>query len=182
MTKNIQRGLVQVYKGRGKGKTTAVFGLALRAVGQGLKVLIVQFMKSTDFITGEMVAAKKLAPELKVVQFGDSKVWGLGVPKKKYEENARAATAEALSYVKEQLEQDWDMIIMDEIGIAVHLKLVDEQDVLDLIESKPDDLELVLTGLEMANAIIEKADLVSEINDVKHPYHYGIEARKGIEY
>ena len=178
----IERGLIQVYKGRGKGKTTAVFGLALRAVGQDLKVLIVQFMKSTDFITGEMVAAKKLAPELKVVQFGDSKVWGLGVPKKEYDQNAKNATQEALDYVSEQLAQGWDMIIMDEVGIALHLRLVEELEVLKIIENKPQDIELVLTGLEMPKAIIEKADLVSEITDEKHPYHRGIKARKGIEY
>ena len=179
---SFDQGLLQVYKGRGKGKTTASFGLALRAVGQGLKVLIVQFMKSTDFITGEMVAARRLEPELKVVQFGDSKVWGLGVPKKIYDENAKQATRQGLDYVKGQIERGWDMIIMDEIGIALHLGLVDEQAVLEVIDNRPDDVELVVTGLEMADSIIKKADLVSEINDTKHPYHKGLEARKGIEY
>lgn len=174
--------MIQIYTGKGKGKSTAAFGLALRAVGQGLKVLIVQFMKSTDFVTGEMKAAKRLKPELKVVQFGDSKVWGLGIPKRKYAENAKEATRQALDYVKEQLGMDWDLIIMDEIGVALHLGLADEQEVISLLAAKPKDLELVLTGLEMPQKIIALADLVSEINDTKHPYNYGIEARKGIEY
>lgn len=174
--------LVQVYKGKGKGKSTASFGLALRAVGQGLKVLIIQLMKSTDFITGETVAAKRLEPELKVVQFGDSKVWGLGMPKRKYNEKAHQATEEALEYAKEQLNSGWDLMILDEIGIALHLGLIEEQKVMQLIKDKPKTMELVLTGLEMPEKIIEVADLVSEITDVKHPYYQGIEARKGIEY
>jgi len=173
--------MIQVYKGKGKGKSTAAFGLALRAVGQGLKVLIVQFMKSTDFITGEMVAAKRLAPELKVVEFGDSKVWGLGMPKRKYSEKAKDVSEEALNYAKEQISK-WDMIILDEIGVALHLGILDEQSVIDLLASKPPELELILTGLEMSPKITALADLVSEINDVKHPYYRGIEARKGIEY
>ncbi|TET53862.1 MAG: cob(I)yrinic acid a,c-diamide adenosyltransferase [Actinobacteria bacterium] len=176
------RGLIQVYKGRGKGKTTAAFGLALRAVGQGLKVLIVQFMKSTDFITGEMKGAKRLEPELKVIQFGDSGIWGLGVPKRKYTDKAKKASIEALNFAKEQLSVGWDIIILDEVGIAMHLDLLEESSVLDLIETKPKDLELVLTGLEMPERIVKVADLVSEITDVKHPYYHGIEARKGIEY
>lgn len=176
------RRLVQVYMGKGKGKSTAAFGLALRAVGQGLKVLIVQFMKSTDFITGEMVAAKRLAPQLKVFQFGDSKVWGLGMPKRKYSEKAKEASQTALNFAKDQLLAGWDVIILDEIGIALHLQLLKEKDVIELIKNKPPDLELVLTGLEMPQNITDLADLVSEITDVKHPYYHGIEARKGIEY
>jgi len=173
--------MIQIYKGKGKGKSTAAFGLALRAVGQGLKVLIVQFMKSTDFITGEIIAAKRLAPELKVAQFGDSKVWGLGMPKRKYSEKAKQVSEEALNYAKEQLDK-WDMIILDEIGIALHLGILAEQAAIDLLDSKPPELELVLTGLEMPAKITALADLVSEINDIKHPYYRGIEARKGIEY
>lgn len=174
--------LVQVYMGKGKGKSTAAFGLALRAVGQGLKALIIQFMKSTDFVTGEMIAAKRLEPELKVVQFGDSKIWGLGMPKRKYSEKAKEASALALNFARNQILAGWDLIILDEIGIALHLKLLEEKDVIELIKEKPADLELVLTGLEMPKSITDIADLVSEINDIKHPYYLGLQARKGIEY
>lgn len=174
------KGLVIVNTGNGKGKTTAALGLALRAWGQNLRVLIIQFIKGGSKY-GELKALAALPGErIKIVQMGEGFTRrNTGVS----EEEHRTAALNALKKAR-QAEQsgDWDMLILDEINYAVKFGLITENDVLQLISDKPNDLHLVLTGRSAAAKVIEKADLVTEMREVKHPYKDGIKAQKGIEF
>lgn len=179
----MKKGLIQIYTGSGRGKTTAAFGLALRAVGQGLSVCILQFMKPTDFETGEMRAGKKLAPGLTVKQFGDSLVWGRGKPKRATDEAMKKVTKEALEFAQKVFQESaYDVVVLDEILTAVHVNLLTLQDLQTLLSQKPASLEVVLTGRETPQELIEDADLVTEMVEVKHPFKKGMGARRGIEY
>jgi cob(I)alamin adenosyltransferase len=172
----LERGLVQVYTGNGKGKTTAAFGLALRAIGRGLKVYVIQFIKG-GFDYGELYIVDKL-PNLKLKAFGRGKF----IMEKPSEEDLKLAD-EALSLAEKVVKSgEYDIVILDEINVALKLKLISLERVLELIRGKPKHVELILTGRYAPNEVIEAADLVTEMREIKHPYNAGYQARKGIEF
>ncbi len=190
-------GLVQVYTGEGKGKTTAALGLAVRAVGHGFRVHVIQFMKGRCY-AGELTVANRLAPLLTISQFGRGckiaalirqgykKCTGCGEcfvkdrgPDKEDLEHAQLGLQEALDFINDGA---CDVLILDEIGNALRYRLVTTKQVVDLIKSKPHNMELILTGRGIPEEIIELADLVTEMKAVKHPFKKGITSRRGIEY
>lgn len=186
-----RRGLVQVYTGDGKGKTTAALGLALRAAGHGLRVVMVQFLKGGGY-TGELMAARHLAPYVLIRQFGyDCPQRGqdechcrqCGACFRENRNPARGYAPAALAYARRVCREGAaDLLILDEIAHAVRHGLIEVEQVLTLMAEKPAPLELVLTGRYMHPAIIAQADLVTECQAVKHPYAVGVPARRGIEY
>ncbi len=173
----LEQGLVQVYTGNGKGKTSAAFGLALRAIGRGLKVYAVQFIKG-GFDYGELYIVNKL-PNITLKAFGRGKFVMMKPPEK---EDVKLAE-EAFQLAKEVVGSgEYDIVILDEINVALNLKLISLEEVLELIKNKPKHVELILTGRYAPSEIIETADLVTEMKEVKHPFNKGYKAREGIEY
>lgn len=173
-----QKGLVQVYTGGGKGKTTAAWGQALRAIGQGWKVAIVQFLKPPT--SGERVASEGLRPKLSV--FGQTSPYNpcvdqseSAILKQENRENFEIAKGLIVS-------GEWDMIVLDEINIVLHYGYIGREEMLELIKTRPAQMELVLTGRNAPKWLIQKADLVTEMVEVKHPSKKGLKARRGIEY
>jgi len=171
------RGLVIVITGNGKGKTTSAFGQALRAIGQGYKVFILQFMKGRAY--GEFVAAEKYLPRLTILRTGLDSFVMRDNPAPVDIELARQGFELAKKAVASG---KYDMIILDEINVAVDFKLIELADVIDLVKNKPPALDLILTGRYAAKAIIKLADTVSEVKEIKHHYAAGIKDRAGIEY
>ena len=172
-----QRGLVQVYTGNGKGKTTAAFGQALRAVGQGYRVYILQFMKGRKY--GEFLAAERYLPNLTIELTGLDSFVMRDNPAPADIELAR----QGLELAKKAIAaKRYDMVILDEINVAVDFKLVPLTEVLDIVRSKPPELDLILTGRYANPEIVALADLVSEVREIKHHYAAGIKDRAGIEY
>lgn len=176
MTK-LEKGLVQVYTGNGKGKTSAAFGLALRAIGRGLKVYIIQFIKG-GFDYGELYMLDKL-PNLTLKAFGRGRFVTAKPPEK---EDIKLAEEALQLSEKVVTSGEYDVVILDEVSVALNLKLISLDDVLELIKTKPKHVELVLTGRSAPNEIIEVADLVTEMREIKHPFSKGFPARKGIEH
>ncbi|MGB9724343.1 MAG: cob(I)yrinic acid a,c-diamide adenosyltransferase [Chloroflexia bacterium] len=170
-------GLIQVYTGDGKGKTTAALGLALRAAGYGMRTYIGQFMKGQDY--GELAGARLLAPYLTIEQYGRPSFVHL-----------HRATPEDVRLAHEGLEKaraamrsgDYAIVVLDEVCVALHFGLLGVEEVLAFLEEKPAGVELVLTGRRAPEALIARADLVTEMREVKHPYRQGVPARRGIEY
>ena len=176
--KNYVHGLTIVHTGNGKGKTTAALGLAIRAWGEGLKVLILQFIKG-GWMYGELKALEKFAPDITVKQCGEGFTRRGNTDMQKHIDAAKKTIAEA----KEEMQSGkWDMIILDELNYAVDFGLVPIESALDLIDSKPEKMHLIMTGRNAKPEIIEKADLVTEMKEIKHPFHKGIKAQKGIEF
>ena len=173
----LEKGLVQVYTGDGKGKTSAAFGLALRAIGRGLKVYIIQFIKG-GFDYGELYIVEKL-PNLTLKAFGQGKFVTQIPPGEKDMKIAKEAFELAKKIVKSG---KYDIVILDEINVAMSLRLVKTEEVIDLIKEKPEHVELVLTGRYAPKEIIDIADLVTEMKEIKHPFQKGIPPRKGIEF
>ncbi|MGQ9646493.1 MAG: cob(I)yrinic acid a,c-diamide adenosyltransferase [Thermodesulfobacteriota bacterium] len=173
----MEKGLIQVYTGNGKGKTTAALGLALRAVGHGLRVFVIQFMKGSAPY-GELESARKLHPYLTIKRAGRK-----GFVSKSHPDPADVQAAqEGFSLTKKAIEsREYDIVVLDEINMAIDYGLISLSDVLGLIDSKPESVELILTGRNARPEIIEKADLATEMVEVKHYYDKGIKARKGIE-
>lgn len=175
--KSIGKGYVHIYTGDGKGKTTAALGLALRAAGAGLKTVIVQFMKGRHY--SELEAVKMLKNHVKIEQFGHPTFCEIADPPDSQDvERARAAIERIQNLIDEKA---CDILIADEIITAGLFKLIDQDDILDLIQRKPDGMELILTGRGAQNQIIEAADLVTEMKELKHYYTRGVQAREGIE-
>lgn len=172
----MKKGFIQIYTGDGKGKTTAALGLALRAVGSGLSVLIVQFLKGRE--QGEIRAAEMM-DKLRIVQSGAEEFVNETNPSAEDVELARRGVAIAR---KALMSNEYDLVILDEVNIAVQLGIIGIQDVLTLIDCKPSPVELVLTGRGAPPEFIEKADLVTEMRNIKHYHDRGIESREGIEY
>jgi len=173
-------GLVIVYTGKGKGKTTAALGMALRAVGHDRRICMIQFIKGS-WHYGEMTSSKLLEPQFELVAVGKGFV-GILDDKSPREEHVKIAR-EAVQISREKIQsKKYDIIILDEINYAVNLGLVEVNDVLDLIKIKPSTLHLVLTGNYARDEIINVADLVTEMKEVKHPFQVGIKAKKGIDY
>jgi len=171
------RRMVQVYTGNGKGKTTAALGLAMRAVGQGLTVHMIQFMKG-NIEYGELKTARRLAPDLTITQMGRETF----VDRDNPDEEDRQWAVKGMKLAEELLAKEGlDVLILDEINVAVDFKLVSTAEVLSLIRRKPDRLELVLTGRYAPVEVVKAADLVTEMLEIKHYYHRGIESRRGFE-
>jgi cob(I)alamin adenosyltransferase len=167
---------VQIYTGDGKGKTTAAVGQALRALGRGWRVLMIQFLKPPGE-SGEMLICGNLSG-FESMQFGGPDFVHPGRTAPGDAERA----GRAMRTAEERIREDWDMVILDEILPAVSLGLVPEEEVLRLIRSRPERVELVLTGRGATSALIEAADLVTEMTAVKHPFGAGTPARSGIEF
>ncbi|RJR42358.1 MAG: cob(I)yrinic acid a,c-diamide adenosyltransferase [Desulfobacteraceae bacterium] len=173
------KGLVMVFTGNGKGKTTAAMGMAFRAAGHGHKILMIQFIKgSRDY--GELHAVEKLAPGFQIVPMGRGFI---RFDQQRPNEEDRKAARDALGFSKEMIESGgYHMIILDEVNNAISYGLLDLGEVLDVIRRKPESLHLVLTGRNVRPEIVEAADLVTEMKEIKHPFHNGIKAQKGVEF
>jgi len=164
------KGYIQIYTGNGKGKTTAAFGLALRAVGAGLKVYIAQFVKGVDY--SELNSVKRLSDSITLRQFG----LGFFVNREPDKEDIRVAR-EGLKEVQEIMCSGmYDLVILDEANIATYYDLFSVEDLLDFMRAKPENVELVITGRKADSRVIESADLVTEMKEIKHYYHNGVEA------
>ena len=169
------KGYVQVYTGNGKGKTTAAFRLAFRAAGAGLNVRIIQFLKSGDY--SEIKAAARFSEHICVEQYGAGR-FVRGKPTK--QERAQARKGYEVLYRCVQ-EGEYDLVIAEELNVALYYHLVTLEEVKTLIQSKADTLELVITGRNAHPDIIDMADLVTEMKEIKHYYKAGVKARRGIE-
>jgi cob(I)alamin adenosyltransferase len=175
MVAKLPHGLVIVNTGDGKGKTTAALGLAMRAVGHGMRVAFVQFVKAWS--VGEHEAAARLAPELEVFRMGKGFVVGEATPEH------RTAAHEALEFVRKCLTAGrYEVVVADEVLTAAGLGLVTQEDVESLLADRPHDVHLVLTGRGAWDALVAKADMVTEMRLVKHPYDKGMAAQEGIEF
>jgi len=170
------KGYIHVYTGNGKGKTTAAFGQALRAEGAGLKVFIGQFVKGKTY--NENVAITRYLKNITVKQYG----LGCFIVDTPTPDDIKAAQQGFEEMQKIIQNGKYDLVILDEVNIALYYKLIDIEDLLELIKNKPEHVELVLTGRYAPQELIEAADLVTEMKEVKHYYQQGIEARNGIEY
>lgn len=198
MRQRLERGLIQVYTGNNKGKTTAALGLALRACGHGFQVYMISFLKGSSY-TGELYAAARLSPNLRIVQFGRNcphaslikegfmKCTGCGecfVKRDEITGEDREKMALAFRHASEIiLGGEHDIVILDEILNALKYGLLEVGEVVGLLKGKPEHVEVVLTGRDAPPEIIEMAHLVTEMAGIKHPFKdYGITARRGIEY
>ena len=173
-------GLVIVYTGNGKGKTTAALGLSLRAIGYEHKVCMLQFIKGS-WHYGEMDSSKKLSPNFELIAVGKGFVGILddNSPREEHEKYA----VEALKICREKIfSEKYDVVILDEVNYAVNMDLLDVNEIIKLIKEKPEKLDLVLTGNHAKEEIIELADLVTEMKEIKHPFKSGIKAKKGIDF
>lgn len=173
----LKQGFIQIYTGNGKGKSTAVIGQAVRAAGFGLKSYIAQFMKEYPY--NELNSLKKLSEWITAEQFGgDEFVYKKELPG----EEELAKTRKGLQTAREKmLSGEYDLIILDEAIVAIYFKLIRTEELIELIKIKPDNVELILTGRYCPEELIELADLVTEMKEVKHYYQKGITSRKGIE-
>jgi len=174
-----KKGLIQVYTGDGKGKSTAAIGQAIRAAGHGFKVGFISFFKDPAvFGYGEYESLRKLG----IKTFVFAKKHPHFYTTINFDE-VRGECLKGVEFIKELFQDEsWDMLVLDEMNIAMRDGFLKEEEVLSLLEAKPEKLELILTGRGATARIIEKADLVSEVKEVKHPYEQGIKSREGIEY
>ena len=171
------KGLVAVFTGNGKGKTTAALGLAFRALGNEHRVCIIQFIKGS-WKYGEMETAKKFTPLL------DFHVMGRGFTWKSDDlEKDKQVALEAWEFAKEVIKDNkYSMVILDELTYLPHYKILDEQEILAVLKNKPEELHVVITGRYASDDLIGFADLVTEMKEIKHPYQSGIKAQKGFEF
>ncbi len=172
------RGVIQVYTGEGKGKTTAALGLAWHAIDQGVKVFMVQFLKAPE-TSGEHFAAEAFAPMLTIKPMGRKGFIG----RRGCEESDILMAKSALEQGRDALiSRQYGLVILDEVNVAVHLGLIDPNAILELMEAKPESVGLVLTGRYAHPLIVERADRVVEMKKIKHHFDLGVDAREGIEY
>ncbi len=176
----MQKGLVIVYTGNGKGKTTAAIGMAVRAIGYKYKICMIQFIKgSWDY--GELHSIRRLKPEFELLTVGDGFVGIIDDTKPLVDHINKSQ--KAMDICKMKIKSGiYNIVILDEINYAVNLKLIDVKDVIEMIRSKPYEQNIVLTGNYARKEIIELADLVTEMKEIKHPFKSGIRARKGIDF
>lgn len=175
-----RHGLTIIYTGNGKGKTSASLGLILRASAQGWRIAFLQFIKAWDFLS-EHKTLRERFPEVKHELFGEGFVGILGdqKPKSAHKSAAQAGLAKAKEMMSSQ---EFDLVILDEILGTVTGGLIDEPEIIELLDQKPKKLHLVLTGRGATPAMVERADLVTEMKEVKHPYQQGILAQRGIDF
>ncbi|TAK36169.1 MAG: cob(I)yrinic acid a,c-diamide adenosyltransferase [Chloroflexota bacterium] len=172
-------GLIVVYTGNGKGKTTAALGLAFRAVGRGKRVFMVQFIKGSQS-SGEYETVKHLGPDLEIVPKG---IGFVPTPAAKRHPKHIAAVQQAWELgIQKATSGDFDVVIFDEINNALSYGMLDPTPVLEFLRQKPEQLDIVLTGRDALPEIIEVADLVTEMREIKHPYQKGLAAREGIDF
>ncbi|MBC9783106.1 cob(I)yrinic acid a,c-diamide adenosyltransferase [Heliobacterium chlorum] len=193
----LEKGLIQVYTGNAKGKTTASLGLALRAIGHGFKVFIVQFMKGSSYY-GELATIQRLYPDIQLAQYGrncthdplirqgEMQCVGCGhcfVRKGAATEQDKKMAAMALEKSRQVITSgDYDLVILDELSNALYFELVTIEQALELLDLKPEKVELIVTGRNVPPEIVERAHLVTEMKEIKHPYQIGVASRRGIEY
>ncbi|AIS51510.1 Cob(I)yrinic acid a,c-diamide adenosyltransferase BtuR [Thermoanaerobacter kivui] len=175
----MKKGYVQVYTGDGKGKTTAALGLAFRAVGRGMKVIMFQFLKG--MATGELKTAELLKPNFEIRRFAEAKKFTWDLTKEEFEELKQKVKSEYNQLLDILKSGDYDIVIVDEAMAAIHRGLLTVEEVVRLIDEKPETVELVLTGRSAPQEIIEKADLVTEMKEIKHYFKKGVPVRVGIE-
>ncbi len=172
-----KKGLVLVYTGKGKGKTTAALGLALRAIGHGARVFMVQFKKG-DPSYGEIQAIRKYLPNFSVFQAGKNRMY-----EGQLKEDELTVTTDGFTIGKEALHSGkYDLCIFDEINVAMDYELLPVSAVLEMLDNKPSHVDVVLTGRNAPQEIMDRADLVSEVREVKHHYKSGVKARIGMEF
>ena len=178
-----ERGLILVNTGNGKGKTTAALGVVLRAVGQGFKVLILQFIKSGNGY-GELVGLAKLGDQVEIRSMGKGFIYYKRdeVGEAELARHKEAAQAAWRTLLEEVNSDKWDLIVMDEINNAINYELIDVHSVVEMLKNKPERLHVVMTGRYAKPEIIDMADTVTEMKVVKHAYEKGIKAAKGIEF
>lgn len=171
--------LVLVYTGNGKGKTTAALGLALRQIGWDRRVLVIQFMKGKGNVYGERMAAERFLPLLEIEQHGRDEFVNLSNPAELDAELAR----KALERAEEAMESgEYGMVVLDEVNVAMATGMIDPKEVLALLDKRHKNTDVVLTGRYCPKEIEDRADMVSEVREVKHHFRRGIPAKKGIEY
>ena len=175
--KKIFKGYIQVYTGKGKGKTTAALGLALRAAGHGMKTYIGQFLKGHSY--GELSSSNKLSPLITIKQFGRKGF--IHVKENPDEEDIWRAKKGLKNCFQAMLSQKYKIIVLDEINVAVYFKLLSEKEVHEFLDQKPNGVEVILTGRYAPKSFLKRADLVTEMKEIKHYYSRGIQAREGIE-
>jgi len=179
----LEKGLVQIYTGNGKGKTTAAFGLALRAAGQGNKVLIYQFLKPESLDVGERLAIKLGAVRIRVETLDIEWDMGKSFEDEKAVAQARAAISDVLERLAETAEKRfYDCLILDEIVFCLSKGLADIEDIKNVIDKRDSRVEIVLTGRGASEELMELAELVTEMKNIKHPFDKGQCARRGIEF
>ncbi|MBI5787525.1 MAG: cob(I)yrinic acid a,c-diamide adenosyltransferase [Candidatus Schekmanbacteria bacterium] len=177
----LDTGLIQVYYGQGKGKTTAALGLALRAAGQGLRVYFVQFLKPRFLSSGEMNLAPALGADFVIERVNEDSY--IGTISQELKAKSRQHISQAVIRLQTVIQNyDFDLIVLDEILNVLTLELISEMELKNLITCKHPQVELVLTGRTAPEWLIKQADLVTEIKLIKHPYQRGIKARRGIEF
>ena len=174
-----RQGLLIIYTGNGKGKTTAALGMVVRAIGYNWRILMVQFIKG-DWIYGEMEGYKKLLPnfELEVMGKGFVRIMGDDKP---IEDHIKAAQ-DALEYVRKNMDKDYDLIILDEVNVAIKEGLLTVKDVLSVVKSRPKYLHMILTGRNAPQKLMDVADLITEMREIKHPFKRGDLAQPGVDY
>jgi len=175
-----RKGLIIVHTGPGKGKTTAALGTAMRAAGQGLKVLMVQFIKGS-WHYGELEAAKRFDEDsFRIIPMGRGFV---KVGAEKPDPEDVRLVEEAWRFAAEQIQSgDYDLVILDEINYAISYKMLEVGKVIEALKRKPEMVHVILTGRSAHPDIVELADLVTEMREIKHPYYKGVQAQRGIEY
>mgnify|MGYP001095596668 FL=1 len=176
--KKLERGLVHIYTGNGKGKTTAALGLSLRAVGRGLKVCFIQFLKGRMKLGDGAFLALKRIRNFEHASYGTGK-FVIGKPSRRDFQEASRAFEHAKDAI---MKGKYEVVVLDEITHAVNLGLIDIDEVIKLIQRKPSMVEIVLTGRAADKRLIDIADLVTEMREVKHPFSHGVRAREGIEF
>ena len=176
-TEHLRQGLVQIFTGDGKGKTSAALGAVLRALGHGLRAYIVFFMKG-DHPYGERNVLAKL-PNIEMASFGHRGFVDPANVKPEDKEQAKQALAAGREAM---LSGNYDLVVLDEVNVAVAFKLVELDEVIGLIDDKPPNVELILTGRKADTKLVQRADLVTEMLNIKHPYEEGVVAREGIDY
>ena len=170
-----KKGLFIVFTGNGKGKTTAAIGQALRMAGHKMRVCIIQFIKSMKN-TGEAKALAALSETVEMHTIGSGFTW------QSEKEEVEAAARAGWELAKEKISSDYDMVILDEITYLLNDGILDQDEILGFLNNRPENLHIVVTGRQASDALIEAADLVTEMKEIKHPYQNGIKAGKGIEY
>ncbi len=173
----MSKGLLMVHTGNGKGKTTAALGLAFRALGQGLQVCVIQFIKGSGKY-GEMTAAERFSDLLEFHVMGRGFTWKSDDPEKD-----RAAAREAWDTAREKIGSgDYRLVILDEMTYPLAYKMLPEDEVLDFLKHRPDGVHVVITGRNASAGLVETADMVTEMTDIKHHFRSGIKAQRGIEF